>query len=136
MARYGRLLTDAQWEKIRPWLPKRPRRPRGGRPPANDRKVLEDSANALLLAEELGEQIRNAEQEWKKIDKDLLKIIGGAAVTGILAAGPLIAGGYANFLAAAVAVAGAGSLLDSTLKRRSFPDRFPAAFFMKVDENN
>jgi transposase len=41
MARYGRLLTGAQWEKIRPLLPKRPRRPRGGRPPANDRKVLE-----------------------------------------------------------------------------------------------
>jgi len=41
MARYGRLLTDAQWEKIRPLLPKRPRRPRGGRPPSNDRKVLE-----------------------------------------------------------------------------------------------
>ena len=41
MARYGRLLTDAQWEKIRPLLPKRPPRPRGGRPPAPDRKVLE-----------------------------------------------------------------------------------------------
>ena len=41
MARYGRLLTDAQWEKIRPLLPKRPRRPQGGRPPANDRQVLE-----------------------------------------------------------------------------------------------
>lgn len=41
MARYGRLLTDAQWEKIRPLLPKRPQRPQGGRPPANDRKVLE-----------------------------------------------------------------------------------------------
>ena len=41
MARYGRLLTDAQWEKIRPLLPKRPWRPRGGRPAANDRKVLE-----------------------------------------------------------------------------------------------
>lgn len=41
MARYGRLLTDAQWEKIRPLLPKQPARPRGGRPPANDRKVLE-----------------------------------------------------------------------------------------------
>jgi transposase len=26
MARYGRLLTDAQWEKIRPLLPKRPKR--------------------------------------------------------------------------------------------------------------
>ena len=41
MARYGRLLTDAQWEKIRPLLPQRPPRPRGGRPPAPDRKVLE-----------------------------------------------------------------------------------------------
>ena len=41
MARYGRLLTEAQWEKIRPLLPKRPPRPRGGRPPAPDRKVLE-----------------------------------------------------------------------------------------------
>ena len=41
MARYGRQLTDAQWEKIRPLLPQRPKRPQGGRPPANDRKVLE-----------------------------------------------------------------------------------------------
>ena len=41
MARYGRLLTDAQWEKIRPLLPKRRKRPQGGRPPADDRKVLE-----------------------------------------------------------------------------------------------
>ena len=41
MARYGRLLTDAQWEKIRPLLPKRPKRPKGGRPPKDDRKVLE-----------------------------------------------------------------------------------------------
>jgi len=29
MARYGRLLTDAQWGKIQPLLPKRPKRPRG-----------------------------------------------------------------------------------------------------------
>ena len=41
MARYGRLLTDAQWAKIWPLLPKRPPRPKGGRPPADDRKVLE-----------------------------------------------------------------------------------------------
>jgi len=33
MPRYGRLLTDAQWEKIQPLLPKRPKRPQGGRPP-------------------------------------------------------------------------------------------------------
>ena len=41
MARYGRLLTDAQWEKIRPLLPQQPPRPRGGRPPSPGRKVLE-----------------------------------------------------------------------------------------------
>src|ERR1700739_4040778 len=41
MARYGRLLTDAQWEKIRPLLPKRPKRPKGGRPRKDDRNVLE-----------------------------------------------------------------------------------------------
>ena len=32
MPRYGRLLADAQWERIRPLLPKRPQRPRCGRP--------------------------------------------------------------------------------------------------------
>jgi transposase len=41
MPRYGRLLADAQWEKIRPLLPKRPKRQQGGRPPADDRRVLE-----------------------------------------------------------------------------------------------
>jgi len=41
MARYGRLLTDAQWEKIGPLLPKRRQRPQGGRHPKDDRKVLE-----------------------------------------------------------------------------------------------
>jgi len=41
MARYGRLLTEAQWEKIRPLLPKPRQRPKGGRPRVNDRKVLE-----------------------------------------------------------------------------------------------
>ncbi len=41
MARYGRLLTDAQWEKIRPLLPKFPKHKRGGRPWIESRKVLE-----------------------------------------------------------------------------------------------
>jgi transposase len=41
MARYGRLLTDAQWAWIQPLLPKRPQRLRGGRPRADNRKVLE-----------------------------------------------------------------------------------------------
>ena len=41
MARYGRLLTDSQWEKIRPLLPRVGKHNRGGRPRANDRRGLE-----------------------------------------------------------------------------------------------
>jgi RHS repeat-associated protein len=41
MPRCGRLLTDAQWEKIRPLLPKAVQHRHGGRPRADDRKVLE-----------------------------------------------------------------------------------------------
>lgn len=95
-----------------------------------------DSANSLLLSEELAERIREAEEEWKQIDRDLLKIVGTAAISGLLAAGTLIAAGHAEFLAAAAFVAGAGPLTNSTLQRRSFPDRFPAAFFMKVEEKD
>ena len=40
MARY-RLLTDAQWQKIEPLLPKPKRSPRGGRRPVDNRRVLE-----------------------------------------------------------------------------------------------
>jgi AraC-like DNA-binding protein len=95
-----------------------------------------DSANAVLLAEELGERVREAGQEWNKIDADLLKIAGKAAVGGLLAAGPLIASGHAFFLAGAVLVGGGMPVVNSTLKRRSFPDRFPAAFFMQVQEDD
>jgi transposase len=35
------MLTDEQWEKIRPLIPQRPPKPKGGRPPADDRKCLE-----------------------------------------------------------------------------------------------
>ena len=94
-----------------------------------------DNANAVLLAEELGGQIREAEQEWDKIDVDLLKIVGGTAVAELLAAGPLIAAGHAFFLAAAVFAGGGLPVVHSTVKRRSFQDRFPAAFFMKIEDN-
>jgi transposase len=35
------MLTDEQWEKIKPFVPPRPPRPKGGRPPADDRLCFE-----------------------------------------------------------------------------------------------
>jgi hypothetical protein len=92
-----------------------------------------DSANALLN-EELRERIREAEQEWRNIDKDLLKILGAVSILELLAAGPLIASGHAYFLAAAVLLGAGMPVVNSTLKRRSFQDRFPVGFFMKIQD--
>ena len=76
--------------------------------------------------------MRKTEEEWKAIDEDLVKIIGSELVAGFLAAGPLIATGSAGFLGAAAVTAGATTLAASTVKRRRFPDRFPAAVFMDI----
>ena len=35
------LVSDPLWALVAPLLPERPPRPRGGRPPLDDRKVLE-----------------------------------------------------------------------------------------------
>lgn len=91
-----------------------------------------DETNARLFADELLAEIKNAEEEWKQIDRDLLKIVGAEASAGLLAAGPLIVAGEASFLAAAAAVVGIGTLVGAAGQRRGFPDRFPAAFFMRI----
>ena len=36
-----KMLTDEQWAKIEPFIPKRPKNPKGGRPPADDRLCFE-----------------------------------------------------------------------------------------------
>src|SRR5258707_14775757 len=63
-----------------------------------------ESSNAQLLSEELEHEIQSAEQEWKQIDRDLLKNVTTVAVSSLLASGPLIANGHADFLAAAACV--------------------------------
>lgn len=88
--------------------------------------------NVRHLADELTAQVAQAEEEWRQIDRDLVKWAGGEAAAGLLAGGPLVASGHADFLAAAVAVAGVTTLVSTTLKRKGFPDKFPAAFFMDV----
>ena len=39
--RHEVFVGDKQWEKIEPFIPKRKRSPRGGRPPVDDRACLE-----------------------------------------------------------------------------------------------
>jgi hypothetical protein len=91
-------------------------------------------ANAVALADELHDKLREAEAEWDKIDRDLVKMVVAGGTASALAAGPLIASGHAAYVAAAVAVAGGGPVLASTMERGSFAHRFPAAFFMDLSK--
>lgn len=89
-------------------------------------------ANAKLLAEELKEEIIKAEEEWKQIDRNLIKWFGAELGAGLLSAGPLIASGYGTFLAAAVATSGIITLGVTQSERKSFKNKYPAAFFLKL----
>jgi len=88
--------------------------------------------NANLLADELKDEIKKAEVEWKKIDRKLLDWFGNELKAGLIAAGPMIASGYGSFLAAALALGGIFKLGVTQSERKSFQDKFPAAFFMKL----
>jgi hypothetical protein len=91
-----------------------------------------DEQNVTHLADELQAQVSEAEEEWKKIDRDLIKWAGGEAAGALLAGGPLIESGHAGFLASAIVIAGAATLISSALERKGFQNKFPAAFFMDL----
>jgi hypothetical protein len=88
-----------------------------------------DDANIPNLAAELQEKVDEAEAEWRKIDRDLLKMVGATAGP-LIAAGSLTATGGAAWLAAAAA-AGV-SLVNSTLKRKEHALKYPASFFVDL----
>src|SRR5215472_13362797 len=70
MARYCRWLTDTPWAKIRPLLPQRPPRPRGGRPPDPDRKVLEGVLRMLRSGarwQDLPEEFPSPSTCWRQL---------------------------------------------------------------------
>jgi hypothetical protein len=92
-----------------------------------------DQKNSIALATELTDEVRKADAEWAKINRDLVKMVGGGFAAGLMA-GPMITQGNALFLAAAGVVATGATLLNDEMRRRKFPDEYPAAFFMKVSE--
>jgi len=94
-----------------------------------------NEANAVLLADELTEEVSKAEEEWKKIDRDLLKWFGAELSAGLLSAEPLISSGHATFLAAAVVSASAITFGLNKAERTVFPKRYPAAFFMNIKDD-
>ena len=85
--------------------------------------------NAINLAAELEEKIREAQAEYNKIDRELIGWFGAAGAA-------LLATGVAGFIPAASAsvVTGAAALARSGWQRRSFKTEFPAGFFLSVKE--
>jgi hypothetical protein len=83
--------------------------------------------NVVNFSSELQEEIGKANEEWKKIDQQLLKWFGA---TG----GALITSGVLGFVpaASAAAVTGVTGLIQAQMKRSAFKDRYPAGFFVGV----
>jgi hypothetical protein len=91
-----------------------------------------DKVNGHLLADELQSEVAKAKAEWDQIDQDLLNAAAVGAGTGLVTSAPLIGSGQGIFLAAAAVVGGAAALAASTWRRARFPDKFPAAFFLRL----
>jgi hypothetical protein len=89
-----------------------------------------EPAAAEDLAAELQEKIREAEDEWDKIDRDLLKWMSGI---GAIAA-PFVVRSGAEWIGAAIAgvTAGIGALGVAAHQRSRFAHRYPAGFFLKL----
>jgi hypothetical protein len=83
------------------------------------------ASNAVNLAAELREEVAKANEEWRKIDEDLLKWIG-------VAGAQLVTSGVVGFVpaAAGAAVTGITGLIHASMKRNAFKDRYPAGFFL------
>jgi hypothetical protein len=88
-----------------------------------------DAANVDNLTAELLERVREAEDEWRKIDRDLIKWLGTAGL-----AGSFVGAGAGSWLPAAATMitGGVAALAVAKHTRTSFDRRFPAGFFLKL----
>ena len=90
------------------------------------------NANAEALSAELRHEVSVAEEEWKRIDRELVRWSTAELAAGLVASGPAVASGSGAFLAGGLAVAGLGNLVWSHLERRGFTNRHPAAFLLRL----
>jgi len=96
--------------------------------------------NAAHLAAELDEKIKEAGEEWQKIDKELLgwlKKTGAQSLVAVAASAFFPAAAPLSIVAALGAAAGGvGQLYGSHLQRQSFKRRFPAGFFLNLGQRS
>ncbi len=90
-------------------------------------------ANISQLAAELQHEVAEADAEWKAIDRELLQWFGTELVGGLLATAPAIALGGAEWVGFGLAAGGVTNLIVSTMKRSAHLNRYPAAFFAKLE---
>jgi hypothetical protein len=84
------------------------------------------AVNAVNFSAELRDEVARANEEWRKIDQELLKWVGttwGALIVSATEIGFVPA-------ASAAAVTGVTSLIRAGMKRGTFKERFPAGFFL------
>lgn len=86
------------------------------------------------LSAELQERIREAEAEWRKIDAELIRWLGGLGTV----AAPFIAAGGATWIPAAVSaiVGGVAAVTHSQHQRATFGKRYPAGFFLELKKRS
>ncbi|MGH7982067.1 MAG: hypothetical protein ACREFF_02845 [Candidatus Udaeobacter sp.] len=90
-----------------------------------------DAANVDNLAAELLDRVQEAEDEWRKIDRDLIKWLG---TTGIVSS--FVGAGAGSWLpvATTVVTGGIAALAAAKHARTSFDRKFPAGFFLKLEK--
>ena len=93
-----------------------------------------DEKNVEHLAVELHEKVQEADGEWSKIDRDLIKWFGslGTVVTSLMASGRI------EWLPAAVSavIGGATAVAVSQHQRADFRKRYPAAMFLDLERKS
>jgi hypothetical protein len=88
--------------------------------------------NSIALTDELKERIAEADDEWRKINSNLatlLSVEGGGTL--MASAGGIVNGNTGLFVGGA-ALTGLGTVAADWYRRRNFPNRYPASFFLGI----
>lgn len=91
------------------------------------------SQQIQALADELVEKINEAESEWKDINLDLYKYLASVGAATVGGSASAIQSGFARWFAAGAAIATAGGFGYTWLKKRKFPNKYPAAMLLALD---